>query len=100
MIGATGDSDARSHAEREVADDDPGGQSAFDANRTLLGGGDAGSEDRELIASEPCEPADLLHRVQKTSAHHLEHNVARLMAERVVQLLEAVEVDDHQSRPG
>ena len=61
-----------------------------------LGVGRVGQDDRELVAAEAGEHvAGAQHRAQ-TRADLLEHEVAGAVAERVVELLEAVEVDEQQ----
>ena len=52
--------------------------------------------DRELVAAEPRERVVLAQQRPQPRADLAQHLVARVMAERVVELLEAVEVDEQQ----
>ena len=52
--------------------------------------------DRELVAAEPRERVALPQRLLQARADLAQHLVARRVPERVVELLEAVEVDQQQ----
>ena len=53
-------------------------------------------DDRELVAAEPGERVLRTQQRAQTRADLAQHLVARVVAERVVELLEAVEVDEQQ----
>ena len=53
-------------------------------------------QDRELVAAEPRHRIDLAHAAAQPLRHVMQQLVAGRVAERVVDRLEAVEVDQHQ----
>ena len=59
---------------------------------------DAGAQDGELVALQPGEHVAVLEPVAQAPGHRLEQAVAELLAEGVVDALEAVEVDVQQRR--
>jgi hypothetical protein len=75
---------------------DEGGQRP---GRELLGGLralDARQQDGELVTAEPRDGVGAAHRAAQPFGHRLQHHVAVGVAERVVDLLEPVEVDEHE----
>ena len=52
--------------------------------------------DRELVAAQPGERVLVAQQLAQPRADLPQHLVARVVAERVVELLEAVEVDEQQ----
>ncbi len=60
----------------------------------------AGQQDRELVAAEPGDGVDLAHGARQAAADQHEQAVADVVAEGVVDLLEAVEVEQQQRRTG
>ena len=63
---------------------------------TVLGPGlRAVDEHRELVAADPGEPARVAHRLLEPPRHPLDDDVAELVAERVVDRLEVVDVEQH-----
>ncbi len=54
-----------------------------------------GQDDLEFVAAQPADLALVEHDMMKPVGHLLEQFIACLMAERVVDLLEAVEIDHH-----
>ena len=63
--------------------------------RASLGVLDAREQDAELVAAEAGDGVGLAQRVPQPARDLLEQQVAHVMAERVVDLLEVVEVHDH-----
>ena len=59
----------------------------------LLGG--AAEQDSELVAAQSRDDVAVAHGVPDSLRHRLQQQIAAVMAERVVDLLEAIEVDDH-----
>ena len=72
-------------------------QGARDPHPDLLGRARAREEHRELVAAEAGEDVVGAQDVAQARAELGEHGVARVMAERVIELLEAVDVDDQES---
>ncbi|HXP36376.1 MAG TPA: hypothetical protein VN817_01300, partial [Solirubrobacteraceae bacterium] len=62
-----------------------------------LGIGRTGDDDRELVSAEACDQVESTDRLQPGS-EAFDQAIPRVMAERVVQLLEAIEVDHQQAR--
>ena len=56
-------------------------------------GGRLGQQERELVASEPRDRVVQAHRCEQLLGDPPQRTVADLMAEGVVQLLEAVDID-------
>ena len=54
---------------------------------------DAGLDDGEFVAADARHRVDLAHAMAKPRRHHLEQLIAHRMAERVVDALEAVEIE-------
>ena len=54
----------------------------------------------ELVAAEACHPVGAAHPLAQAAGQGLEQRIARGMAERVVDPLEVVEVDEQQRQPG
>jgi hypothetical protein len=61
---------------------------------------DAGQQDHELVAAPPADDVGVTNGRTQTLGGCLQHEVAELVAERVVDLLEAVEVDQHHADTG
>ena len=61
-----------------------------------LGGARAPQQHGELVAAEAGDPVPLAQSGEDPRAELREHAVAGVVAERVVELLEVVEVDDEQ----
>ncbi len=60
------------------------------------GGIDIGQQNGELIAAEPCDRVGLPQGTLHARSRLLQQQVAVVMTERVVDLLEAIEVHDQQ----
>ena len=84
--------------------DGRGGGDGPGDHRRPLGDGtgidDAGHQDDELVASPSPDEVRVAHRVTEGAGSSNERTVAGLVADRVVDGLELVEVDDHETRPG
>ena len=102
MRGEERDADAGVDVDADAADREgvlerraqpqPGG-----ARRRLVAGLE---DDRELVAAEPCERVVVAQQLLQARADLAQHLVAGVVAERVVELLEAVEVDQQQRQLG
>ena len=57
-----------------------------------------GQQDAELVAAEPRDHVLLSERRAQALGHLLQQAVAGVVAERVVDLLEVIEVDQHHGR--
>src|SRR5262249_36020861 len=60
---------------------------------------DALDQKRELVAAEPRRRVVRAQALLQLLAHILQHFIARGMAERVVDLLEAVEIEEKYAKP-
>ena len=79
------------------------GQRRHDAlgqDRDVGGAADVGHQHGELVAAEPRHRVELAHAGAQPLGAGLEQPVARRVAERVVDLLEAVEVEAQDRRLG
>ena len=101
MVGVERDADARLHLEREAVDR----ERLLERGAQLPGDGHRGlrvhhlrEEDAELVAAQPRDRVALTEALREPEADLLQQLVAARMAERVVDLLEAVEVHDHHGR--
>ena len=63
-----------------------------------VGAGDLGHEDRELVAAEPGDRVARAQGSLRRPADHREQEIAVVVAQGVVDLLEAVEVDEQHRR--
>ena len=68
-------------------------RSAISRAASVLG---AGQQDHELVAADACERVGRPEQRLEARADRLQQQIAGRVAERVVDLLEAVEVDHHQ----
>ncbi len=82
---------ALAHQRRAHRSDHPSGQ-----DLCVLRAAHAGLQDRELVAAEPRHRVAGLHQAGEALARGDEYLVAEMVAERVVDRLEAVEVDEVQ----
>jgi hypothetical protein len=57
-------------------------------------------DERELVAAEPRHGVTRTRDVFQTDRELLEHSIAGMVAQRVVDVLEAVEVEQHQCEAG
>jgi hypothetical protein len=57
----------------------------------------AGYDDLELIAAQPADLPRLLNSGQKALRHLLEQRIAGRMAKRIIDLLEAVEIEQQDA---
>ena len=100
MLAGDDDADARLDVEVHVLDAECGGQRCSDVlgnQGRRLHVGVAGQENRELVASEARHGVDFSDRGDQPGADLGEQLVAELVSERVVDLLEAVQVDQQQA---
>ena len=58
--------------------------------------GDVFSEYDELVTTEPCNRVGVPDRLSEPAGHYLEHLIAGNVAERVIDVLEPVEVHEQQ----
>ena len=96
VVGCRGDADAERDLERELADDERLLQCSVEA----LGQYDgvarrAGAEDPELVAAEPGQRLVHPHLVAQPAGQRAQEQVARFVTQRVVDLLEVVDVEEH-----
>ena len=68
--------------------------------RTAVPSSRPGQQDHELVAAPAADHVGVAHGARQPSGTFLQHEVAELVAERVVDLLEAVQVDEHHAQPG
>jgi hypothetical protein len=100
--GVQGDPDRGVDPDRHAVEVDRLVQRLGDAARDRLGVGDrahAGEHEPELVAAHPADRVPLGVDPAQALADLGEQAVALLVAERVVDLLEAVEVDDRHRDP-
>ena len=98
MLGEHRDADRGLDLEREAADDDgllEHLQHAADDGIDRLAVGDVAQQDRELVAAEAGDRRGAAQHAVEPRADPLEQQVAVVVAERVVHVLEAVEVHQH-----
>jgi hypothetical protein len=89
--------------DRHVADDRAVAERAGDPLRAGAHTGavlDAGQQDHELVAAPPADDIGVTNRCTQPPGRCLQHEVTELVPQRVVDLLEAVEVDQHQADTG
>ena len=67
-----------------------------DLPRSLIVGPQVLEDDREFVAAEPGDGVGGAHAASKARGDLLQQRVADLVAERVVDRLEAVEIDEHE----
>jgi hypothetical protein len=99
VLGPAGDADARGHLQGEVLElerrledlVDP-----VDGGLHVLVAPAARQQDGELVAAEAGDGAQRVHGAHQPQADLAQQLVAQEVAERVVDLLEAVEVEDQQ----
>jgi hypothetical protein len=96
-----------SHADVDVEQDAPDVQAGTQRLLHLGGDGqcrrgvrDLRQQDRELVASQPDHDVGGSHCLRQPLRHRLQDEVAVVVAERVVDLLEAVEVEQHERHRG
>ena len=61
----------------------------------ILGGPEVGAEQHELVTAQPADRVARPHHVLQPAGDDLEHFVAGLVAVRVVDVLEVVQVEEH-----
>jgi hypothetical protein len=100
IVGIDADADRRGHVDVVLFDPERMGDRVEEPLR------DAGEQrrfleilddDHELVAAEPRQQADLAQRMGKRAAHFLQQFVADPVTERVVDILEPVEVDEQHA---
>ena len=102
VVGAERDADARVELDRDAVERErvararPAGAPASSATAPRCG--QAGEQHGELVAAEAGQRVAAAHRVAQPRRDLDEQLVAVVVAERVVDLLEAVEVDQQQRR--
>ena len=98
VLGETGDAEAGAHAQRPILDDARPRDLVQDLLRRQQRAVDVGQrkDNRELVAAEPRNRVRVAQRGAQTRRHALQHAVAGMMAQRVVDLLEAVQVQEQQ----
>src|SRR6266540_5379097 len=97
-----GDAEARSHGDRRPVrrKDDPAGERDADALRDLRSAVEIGAreDEEELLAAPPTGEVDVAERLLQEDGELTEDGVAGGMAVAVVDVLEPVEVGDHNSK--
>jgi hypothetical protein len=98
VVGEHGDAALRRQPHLAPADVERRGEhvGALQAARHALGVGDVGQHEREDVAADARDTRAVAEGVHQPLAHCLEQRVARLLAERVVDRLEAIDVGDDQ----
>jgi hypothetical protein len=98
VLGKQGDANARRHVNDLVTNHEPRGARLLDLPGHRCRGrhvGRVSGQDRELVSTEPRDRIDVSQRVEQTLGDLFEHAVAVVVAERVVDLLEPIEVHHH-----
>ena len=95
MFGKGGDTEAGAQRELDALQDDRSVERSQQFGRGERGGGcvSAGQQDGELVAAQARDGVRGAHTGSKAGADFLEQSVAGLMAERVVDFLEAIQVE-------
>ena len=102
VVGIDGDADARLQRDRVRADDRGRGQRVEDLAGDRRGVGGArhlGEQHHELVAAVAAHRVRLAHHRRQAFGGQAQHLVADGVAEGVVDLLEAVEVEEQQPDP-
>ena len=100
VVRAERDADARAELDRDAADDERALERAGEPQRELDGRaavGQPAQQHRELVAAEPRERVAAPQRAAQPFGDVAQEPVAVVVAERVVDLLEPVEVDQQQA---
>ena len=92
--GRRHEADARRHRQRQSADLDLGGDDVAQTPQRLLRVGDVAEDETELISAQPGDGVTRPHVGVDALGQSREELVPASMAERVVDVLEVVEVDD------
>ena len=101
VVGVAGDADRAAHLERQPVDHERLAQRGLeDLGHRLgvVGAEHVGQQHAELVAAEAGHGVGGAQRRLEALGDLLEQHVAVVMAERVVDLLEVVEVHDHHGR--
>ena len=101
VLGRAGDADAGVDLERQALDRErlaQLGEQPLGDGAGLVMRGQVGDQDAELVAAEAGDHLVLLERQPQSLGDLLQETVAGVMAERVVDLLEVIEVDQHDGR--
>ena len=99
VLRAVGDADARVEHRHDAVERERAGQRVLQAPGQLgrqAAVRDPAQEHRELVAAEARQRVAAAHHLAQADGDLLEQAVARVVPERVVDLLEAVEVDQQQ----
>ena len=102
VIGRDRDADTGLDVEADSFEDERRGQLGTDAPAESLrvyGIGDVRQQDDELVAAEPGDAVAFAQDACQARADLLQQQVTVVMAERVVDLLEAVEVEQQERDP-
>ena len=101
VVRVAGDADRAAHLERQPVDHErlaQGGLEDLGHRLGVLGAEHVGQQHAELVAAEAGDGVGGAQRGLQPLGDLLEEHVAVVMAERVVDLLEVVEVHDHHGR--
>ena len=101
VLGVGGDADAGAELQAHAGDVEVLGDGAPHGGRDRDAGGrrlDRAQEDRELVAAQARDGVVLAQQAREALADLAQHLVAVVVAEGVVDLLEAVEVEQHAPR--
>ena len=101
VVGVAGDADRAAHLERQPVDHERLAQRALEHlgdGQRVLGAHDLGQQDAELVAAEAGDGVGGAQRGLEPLGDLLEEHVAVVVAERVVDLLEVIEVHDHHGQ--
>ena len=100
VVGRQGDADARAELDGDAADLERALERVEQPERELGRGAavrQVAQQHGELVAAEPGQGVAAAQRLAQPGGHLPEQRVALVVAERVVDLLEAVEVDQQQA---
>ena len=98
LVGVAGSLDRQPRTERRPRPGRPPARQQ-PTDRRGTGGRRRAEDDQELLPSEASDAVSAADGVAQVAADVLEHLVARLVAVRVVDLLEVVEVEEHHDVP-
>ena len=103
VLRREGDADGDAHRDRRLADIEWPRHAVENAPRQELGRfrvAQPGLDDGEFVAAEPRQRVAFAEQVLQALRRQLEEPVAGLVAEGVVDVLEAVEIEEQDRKPG
>jgi hypothetical protein len=99
MLGIEGDADACLHVQSQIIEPErlvEGGLQLASNGHGALDGGNGGEQDGELVAAQPGDSVDLAQAAAQAFADLDQQLIAVVVAKGVVDLLEAVQIQQQQ----